>query len=213
MKRTVTLLILVMLFGAASAQRSSTADKQPLGQQALAYSLQNRVGLAVAATAVGADIFDLGKDLGYGDDVFDFFDAVMDASLLQATCWSLWPVLSGSAEDQVGLTTGRLTSLFRLRMANGASFLPECPDDIPENKSYLSFMLSVWTVGDSYPVAYLFELTGNIYPTYEGSPTDPVDSRWLGYAEASGVDDQLQDALSIAVEQFALRYLHIARYR
>jgi hypothetical protein len=212
MTRLVVIVGIVLLCGVSLAQRSVVGVQRSLGRQALAYSLDHRVGLGHAATALGADLITVSEDLGF-PGAFGFFEAVMDASLLQATCWSLWPRLSGTAASAVGLSESRVRALFRLRMANDASFLPECPSDIPSEQPYLSFMVHVWTVGDGYPVAYHFDLTGNVYPDYPGHPIDPVETQWLGYANASQIEGKLREVLTEAVEGFALRYLNISRYR
>jgi hypothetical protein len=212
MKRLVALVCVALLCGTTFAQRSAATGPPTSGQQALAYSLDHRVGLAHAVTAIGADFLDVSQELGFPGS-FGLFDALMDASLLQATCWSLKPRLAGTAAGTVGLSESRLAALFRLRMANDASFLPECPSTNPGEQPYLWFVVRVWTVGDSYPVAYHFDVTGNIFPDYPDRPTDPVEAQWLGYAHASQIEDQLRHAWTEAVEDFALRYLHISRYR
>ena len=205
MRTVATFVCLALLCGASFAQRTP-------GQEALAYSLENRVGLGEAANAIGADWSVVGNDLGFPGPL-GIWEALMDASLLQATCWRFMPRLSGTAAGTVGLSESRVEALFRLRMANDASFLSECPDNGSPPQVFLLFVMHVWTVGDSYPVAYLFDLEANIYPTYPGRPTDPVNYQWLDYANATQIEGQLREVLAAAVEDFALRFLSIARYR
>lgn len=177
-------------------------------REVLDYMLVNRVGLVTASTALGLDSSDVAEELGYTGS-FGFLEAHLDTSLMFADCWRLFTFLQGTAED-LGLTDSTISSYFELRAANDLSFVRKCRDD--EFDSYLLLTVEVWTVGDTFPVAYHIEFTGQILPSYEGSPSNSVESAWLGYANAANVEGIVREVISSAVEDLAIRVLRVRRF-
>lgn len=194
----VLVCVVVLAFQSAHAQNGSAV---------LDYMLANRVGFSTASSALGIDGFDVAEELGFTDSL-GFLEAQIDTSLLFADCWRLFTFPQGTAVE-LGLTGSSMTRYFELRAANDLSFVRECRDD--EYDSYLLLSLNVWTVGDTFPVAYHIEVTGQIFPTYEGRPSNSVESAWLGYANAANVEGSVREAIATAVEELAFRILKVRR--
>lgn len=179
--------------------------------EVLDYMLENRVGFFEATDVLGIDSGDAASELGY-DNLFTGMNrANRETSLLFAECWGVFVYVQGTAEEEIGLDHEELSEYFALRMANDASFLPECEDEF--DGTAILFDMRVWTVGDNYPVAHYLQVTGSLVPNIEGGPDRAIDSEWLGYGSAENIPDGVRDTIDEAVENFALRYLRVQRLR
>lgn len=116
--------------------------------------------------------------------------------------------VSGSAE-KLGLKEDKLTDQLRLRFKNNfAGMVFEEPDSLvqvvlnPDSaQKYGSLHVSVWTVGDDYPIALHVEITaGNL------TRTDQYKRAVLGYGSKKDVPETVRKKIGELVEEAAVTF-------
>ena len=119
-----------------------------------------------------------------------------------AECVTFSVHLIGTAE-RIGLSSGQLGNYAELRHRNDLSFLPKCSDET--DGAFMLFYFNVWTVGEDFPVAYHVDISVVLYLQPDGVPRDPYSTSYLGYANASRIQGQVEDIIRDEVRAVALK--------
>ena len=137
------------------------------------------------------------------------FDTITDIGSLGfnfSTCVSPGILFSGSAEE-IGISENSLNNFLKLRLRNDVQSLKLCDsDEEAASLSKLYLWLNVWTVGESYPIAYHLDFSTHLTLAPDGLNT-PFEASYLGYANVAALEDEIKSATEEAIRTMGIAYL------
>lgn len=193
----VTFAVLLLVSG-ARAQDGATLRK---------WMYENDKGLIEATFH-----FDLDLDAGLERVGLSSLLQMQELGFVWATCVREGVLTQGTVE-KLEMTKDELGSYLSLRVRNDLSFLPKCTNDLRDNKNagQLIITLHVWTVGDSYPVAYDIKLTtylASVGPhKVPASLNEPFSTEYLGYGNSDSVPNSIDHVIEESVRDMGTSYL------
>lgn len=194
----VVALTLLLLFPDARAQDGATLRK---------WMYDNGKGFIEATFH-----FDLDLDAGLEKVGLTSLSQISELGFMWATCLREG-VLTQSTVEKIGMTKAELESYLSLRARNDLSFLPKCTNNPQDDKNagQLMITLHVWTVGDSYPVAYDIKLKtylASVGPhKVPASLDEPFSTEYLGYGNSESVPNSVDHVIEESVRDMGISYL------
>ena len=151
-----------------------------------------------------------GLDIGYYEAIEElgFADAFEIPSLgfNFTSCISPSVQFNGTAEE-VGLRQAPLESFLKLRLRNDIQGLEFCDSSSGGlTQGGLKLILTVWTVGDSYPVAYHLDFSSFVVFAPNGF-NNPFEASYLGYANPEALEGEIETAIEEAIQIMGVSYL------
>jgi len=111
-----------------------------------------------------------------------------------------------TASSPLNLSNSAMEDYIELRLLVDMPFVPSC-DTSPElTYPYTSLFMhvSVWAVGDDYPVAYHIDVTSYLVGAPQGQSETPFETAFLGYSRATTIRGEVEDAFDEWVRMLAV---------
>lgn len=192
LKASLLVVCIFSLASLASAQSSRDVFK---------HMRENNVSITDALTALDVTPVSGWQEL-FGDE---WPITMAESGLLFVDCLQITFRVNAASPNH-NLSKDQLKRYAELRALIEMPFIPLCDSmtDTVGRITSLFMTVTVWTVGDVYPVAYHIDVTTNMIGAPNGQSDEPFTEAYLGYARSTSVGDQVQEAIHDVVRSLAL---------
>lgn len=201
----MALAALAISFGIGwSSLALAQSDELPPADEIRSLIVAEGLTLWDVAGRFGVSAFEVGEALGVPVD---------RASLgyFWPTCLDTYIEIMGTAGD-LGFTRAGVRDELVFRLRNDMSYMPMCNEDRDAfDEDLMEVRISVWTVGETSPIALHVELgtyiADYLTETLPDSWNEPFARALLGYGTDGTVGDQVNEAIQELVRELSMDYL------
>lgn len=122
--------------------------------------------------------------------------------------------VTGDSAEQIGLDADDLTDYLKLRFKNNFASIPYKDksesydalfDDEEEAAKFGEMMVSVWVIGEDYPIVYHIEIDVGAFTPGGGR----YENAHLGYGTEESVPDTIRESIGSLVEDAAVTFFKV----